>query len=992
MGRLDIQIKLKRDFVSQYNKLQDKYGAYMARLNGFGGGQLSYNDFIDNFIGKDVVADASIDANSNVSSKDIVTLEREMTKPHKKLLAYNKIYYEMQKTYGFYNANKWLWYEWIGKLYMHDSDSSSFRSYCYAYSTKTLAEKGLYFLPGRNALPAKHLITFVDFIKEFVNYNSNRTSGAVGLPDLIPYMFYFWKKDVDNDYMGIRSSGNERYYADQSFQRFIYAVNQNFMRDSSQSAFTNTSVFDRPYFEALFGGSQFPDGTFMIDYEEEIMEFQKWYMEVMSNIRSECMFTFPVSTISLLKNPDAECGDDDFFVDKEFAYWAIRHNMIWSDSNLFIDDSVSSLSNCCFDGKQMVIIKTSEGTHHLSFKEAYDKYDGKEINILNDGKWSLGKVIKVPKKQMYHITTENGKELTVTEDHIHVTNRGDIPTTELTTDDFLRITCTPLDVDNVHEYLEINATLIAMFARFGNFYVEDGTPIGVNFAIPGAVTDFSGPIIEALANMDPECYNSSLMKNDNQSMDSFGGDIEMNWDKEDNTCYINIKSDAMVKYLDKYVKTSSRGNPIEFRSTLLDEDPEFRYKILTMFVYPHIEHMTVSASMVNSIDMLFNSVGDMITISKNGNEYDIQWEKVLNDTAGLKFVKPNCTAKNDKVYTKIATINKCNTDDEYVYCFEMKDQEDPYFTLANGIITHNCRLKSDITELYFNSIGGTALSVGSVKVGTVNLARIALETDNEDDYIKQLEETLWINLMALDRVRHIIVRNVEKGLLPNFTHGLIEFEHLYNTIGFIGVYETMLKYGYVNIDEFGNHSYTNKAYQFGERIFKTMRSTADKFIEKYNCDYKINTEQIPGESAADKLMKKDKFFYGDSEIYELPLYGNQFMPLGVQSTLQERINAHSKFDYYCNGGAILHGNVDKPFDSFEKALKATIDIARAGVTYFAFNTRIQACDNNHAFYGDTCPVCNHPVSSEYTRVVGFYTKISTWTSTRKEEYKLRKWV
>lgn len=107
-----------------------------------------------------------------------------------------------------------------------------------------------------------------------------------------------------------------------------------------QSAFTNTSVFDRPYFEALFGGSEFPDGTFMIDYEEEIIEFQKLYMEVMAEIRHENMFTFPVSTISLLRK-------NKKFEDEDFAVWAIHHNMQWADSNLFIDDNVSSLSNCC---------------------------------------------------------------------------------------------------------------------------------------------------------------------------------------------------------------------------------------------------------------------------------------------------------------------------------------------------------------------------------------------------------------------------------------------------------------------------------------------------------------------------------------------------------------------------------------------------------------------------------------------------------------------
>lgn len=295
---MKIDIKLVKNFVSQYNKLQTEFGTEIASLNGFDDAQLSYTDFIDNFVDKEVVADSSIDGNSNVSHKDIVTLEREMPKPHSKLLAFNKIHYEVSKKFGFKIANDWLRFEWIGILYMHDAPSSTFRSYCFAYDLKDLAEKGLYFIEGQNPESAKHLTTFVDFVKEFVSFACNRTSGAVGLPNIIPYMFYFWKKDVDNDYLGIRSSHSEEYYARQNFQRFIYAVNQPYVRDGSQSAFTNTSVFDHEYFEALFGGAVFPDGTYMIDFEEEIIEFQKWYMEVMSDIRSTNMFTFPVKEIA----------------------------------------------------------------------------------------------------------------------------------------------------------------------------------------------------------------------------------------------------------------------------------------------------------------------------------------------------------------------------------------------------------------------------------------------------------------------------------------------------------------------------------------------------------------------------------------------------------------------------------------------------------------------------------------------------------------------
>lgn len=635
---MNINIRLNKNFTTQYNKLQDEFGTDIAKINGFDDGQLSYTDFIDNFVDQKTVADSSIDGNSNVSHKDIVTLEKEMPKPHEKVLAFNKIYYEIQKKYGFQTANEWLRAEWIGQLYMHDANTTSFKHYCFAYDLKDLAEKGLFFIEGRNAKPAKHLSTFVDFVKEYISYACNRSSGAVGLPNLIPYMFYFWKKDVDDGYF-VR---DKVYYAKQQFQRFIYAVNQPFLRDGSQSAFTNTSVFDRPYFEALFGGSEFPDGTFMIDYEEEIIEFQKWYMEVMAEIRHDNMFTFPVSTISLLRQ-------NGKFVDEDFATWAIAHNMEWSDSNIFCDSSVNSLSNCC-------------------------------------------------------------------------------------------------------------------------------------------------------------------------------------------------------------------------------------------------------------------------------------------------------------------------------------------------------RLKSNIKDLgYFNSVGGTALKVGSIKVSTVNLARIALDTNSEEEYLSELTKRITVNLKALDCVRHIIKRNVEKGLLPNFSYGLVDFPHLYNTIGFIGIYETMKKFCYTKVDEFGNTYYTDKASAFGKKIFETMRKTADNFIKEYNCDYQINTEQIPGETAAAKLMRKDKFFYPKTNIYDLPLYGNQFIPLGIKTTGQERVRIASEFDGYCSGGSILHYNIDAPFDSFEKAWKMTNYIADQGVTYFAFNTKIQACQHNHAFYGTKCPVCGEPVDTEFTRIVGFYTPVKTYSKERKAEFEMRKW-
>ena len=143
---------------------------------------MSYTDFIDNFIDAPTVADASVDGSANVTNKDMRTLMNEMPKPHRKLLAYNKIYYELNKKYGFKTANEWLECEWTKSLYLHDADTATYIHYCFAYDLKDLAEKGLYFIENFNAEPPKHLSTFIDFVKEYISFASNRSSGELTAP------------------------------------------------------------------------------------------------------------------------------------------------------------------------------------------------------------------------------------------------------------------------------------------------------------------------------------------------------------------------------------------------------------------------------------------------------------------------------------------------------------------------------------------------------------------------------------------------------------------------------------------------------------------------------------------------------------------------------------------------------------------------------------------------------------------------------------------
>ena len=640
---MNLQINLNKDFERFFDKLKEEYGEDFVELNGLDEAHLSPTNFLDLFVKYTTVADASVDGNSNINQKDIVTLRSEKSKSQEKLMSYFKIFLELKQKYGLRHAKKWLELEWNKALYMHDANTATLISYCFAYDLTEMVEEGLYWLPDhKKSEPAKHLETFVDFVKEFISFTSNRTSGAVGLPNLIPYMYWYWKKDCENGIHGLAVTHPEQ-FAKSQIQRLIYAMNQPYCRDGVQSAFINTSIFDSEYFDALFGGMIFPDGTLAIDEKDEIMLFQKWFLEEMKAIKDNGkMFTFPVNTISLLYK-------DGKFVDEEFARWASNHNRKWNDSNIFCDSSVNSLSNCC-------------------------------------------------------------------------------------------------------------------------------------------------------------------------------------------------------------------------------------------------------------------------------------------------------------------------------------------------------RLKSSIEDLgYFNSIGGSALKVGSIKVSTLNLARIAYESKGKQEkYIDILKDRLLINLEALDVVRDIIKKNVDRGLLPNFNDGMLDFEHLYNTVGVNGIYETMRTFGYTETDEFGYTKYKPEAFKFGELIFKTIQEVNAEFAQDKN--YRINVEQVPGEQAAAKFLKADSLLYPAVVVKDLPLYGNQWIPLGIKATLKDRIEICAAFDKYCNGGSIMHCNIDAPFATEEQAWEMLNYIANKGVTYFAFNGKLSSDDNGHLFYGDICPECGAPKTAEFTRTVGFFTKTAGWSKERKEEFKLREWM
>lgn len=301
-----------------------------------------------------------------------------------------------------------------------------------------------------------------------------------------------------------------------------------------------------------------------------------------------------------------------------------------------------------------------------------------------------------------------------------------------------------------------------------------------------------------------------------------------------------------------------------------------------------------------------------------------------------------------------------------------------------------CRMVNDTSKLdaFINSIGGTALSIGSIKVNTINLRKIALESEsNEEKFLSILEDRVVLCEKVLDIIRSIIKRDIEKGLLPNYTYGLIELSKQYNTIGITAMYEALSEFGYINTDSFGNKTYSENAMRFAKTILNKINSLKDEFtLDK---DYSENVECIPAERANVVLAKKDSLLFPESQQYEI--YSNQWIPLVESCTINEKIRLGAELDKECGGGQISHINVQGKFANEEQSWKMLNKIARSGVIYFAYNAKISVCEDGHGFFGNICPKCGKEMVDTFQRIVGYLVPSSSYGKERKAEFLSRKW-
>lgn len=287
--------------------------------------------FIKDYIQAENAATASkYDQNANVSTRNIATLSAELYKDYTIQINRHLVYDKLLKMYGQEVADKFL--DQLKKHEIYVNDETSLMPYCCAISLYPFLMNGLRDLGGETARP-QHLSSFNGGFVNLVFAVASQFAGAVATVGWLMCFDYFARKDYGDNYLETHSRVIE-----QEIQSVVYALNQPAAARGFQSVFWNISIYDRPYFEGMYGNFVYPD--FSKPNYDSVNKLQKYFMKWFNKERTKAILTFPVVTAACL-NDGSDMVDEDF---KDFIAEEL------SESNsffIFTDSSVNALSSCC---------------------------------------------------------------------------------------------------------------------------------------------------------------------------------------------------------------------------------------------------------------------------------------------------------------------------------------------------------------------------------------------------------------------------------------------------------------------------------------------------------------------------------------------------------------------------------------------------------------------------------------------------------------------
>lgn len=990
---------LKEDYgIDDENKVEA-----LLKTHGLSASQFDFVSAAENALNTQVLNDVSVDANANKCEKTIESMMVEASNPIKKAIGYDMLYRQLKQDYGKAEAKRLTAEMYTYALALADS-TKILSCYCYSIDASAIVKRGRDFGQLHSA-PSKRLCSYISCLCETIHQMSNHLAGAIAIGtffmDAAHVLMY-----TDNNGSGytieqIRTDKDIRKMIENEFQQFVHSVNH-LSRNASESPFSNVSVFDKPKLLTLLGDANmkeyFKDETEdfksqnkenWIDYVADyIMELQKIFIDFFDKgdkLSNGMPYRFPVVTVNLSKS---ENGDTPILDEEFFDY--LTHKDIYR-YNIF-SSCGTKIASCCFRGDTPILARNSERGEFLTTMKDLNESIVCNTNteIFSNGFWKQYSKVIVPYTDPWiKVTTSNSKEFVCTNNHIVPTLRGDVRADELTKDDYILFTTKSANVTDYHEDYSYNVgVLIGAFLGDGSYGTcRDGIERSINLSLNpyklGALETYINKAVNELS--------------------KFGSDEDK--DSAETITHVRIKdknvslvinSAKIAQLMINFVPHNVAQNKY-FNERLLGCSKEFKLGMIYGLMHTgggnSNRYYTTSKRLVTQIEALYTTMGIPSNIDVDtrvgpvlfkgveyNSDYPVYCIRSYSDT-NKSSAKDVCVWRNNSIYFKISNIETVENTDGTAYCVNMKDQDNPYFTLPNGIITHNCRLINDIdlmTEYgsQSNSFGGTGISLGSHRVVTIDFNRIALEANSYKEYFDILDRRIEDSAKILASHKRLLQLLTDKGLQLFIQNGWIRMDRLFSTFGVLGLTETEI-------------TVKNKRWEDmpdGTDIIKNSLVELNNKMFEVSSKYGImgNIEQIPAESMAVRLAKTDRLLFGEDKV-PYKLYANQFVPLWKEASIWEKLSTDGKYNKLITGGGIVHAQIGEKVtpNQAKKIIKYAID---CGCEHFALNAVYTKCNNGHASFGNknVCPVCGSQELHHFTRVVGFFTEVENWNPVRRD--------
>lgn len=291
-------------------------------------------DYVNCYVGAlNAATGSEIDPNANIGKQNVATLSSDLFKDFNAQLKRAFICDKLEKKFGKQYADKYVSAIENHQIYVHD-ETHTFFPYCCSISMYPFLLNGLQGLGGEAKAP-KHLDSFCGGFINLVFCLASQFSGAVATVEFLMCFDYFARKDYGDNYL----ETHKDVVADK-FQQVVYSLNQPAGARSYQCPFWNISIFDKYYFEGIFGEFHFPDEQMSSPNWETLSKLQQFFMEWFNKEREVSLLTFPVVTAaSLTENGKYKDPQFNDFLCDQMA----KGNSFFN----YISDDVDSLSSCC---------------------------------------------------------------------------------------------------------------------------------------------------------------------------------------------------------------------------------------------------------------------------------------------------------------------------------------------------------------------------------------------------------------------------------------------------------------------------------------------------------------------------------------------------------------------------------------------------------------------------------------------------------------------